>query len=207
MKKEEIIKALEELRKQEKRKFEQSVDLIVNLKSFDIKREIVNIIVTIPHKFKEIKAAAFLTKKSNIIDTIVKEEFGNYKGKKMKNLVKNYDFFIAHASLMPAIATNFGKFLGPTGKMPSPALGIITKEDDAEIKAVLDKASRAIKIKTKEPSIKLNVGKENMKDEDIAENILIIFNALLNALPRKNENLKSIMIKFTMSKPIKIQLK
>ena len=33
-----ILKALGELRKQEERKFKQSVDLIINLKNFDVKR-------------------------------------------------------------------------------------------------------------------------------------------------------------------------
>lgn len=204
--KNEIVKALVELRKNEKRKFNQAVDLIVNLKNFDIKRENVNVIVNLPFKFREIKAAAFLNSKSKIIDTITKPEFEGYKGKEAKKLAKSYDFFIAHASLMPAIATSFGRYLGPAGKMPSPQLGIINKEDDSNIKEVLEKAEKAVKIKTKEPSIKLAIGNEGMKDEEIANNILIVYNAILNALPKKKEQVRSVLIKFTMSKPIKLSL-
>ena len=48
-----IQEALDELRKQEPRKFEQSVDLIINLKGIDAKKDQVNFITTIPHKIKE----------------------------------------------------------------------------------------------------------------------------------------------------------
>lgn len=207
MKKEDIIKALEEQRKQEKKKFVQSIDLIINLKNFDIKRESVNLLVNLPHKTRNVKAAGFLTVKSKVIDTITKTEFDKYKDKKaIKKLVKKYDFFIAHASLMPAIATNFGKYLGPAGKMPSPQLGIITREDDSTINEVLENASRSVRLKTKEPSIKVLIAKEDMKDEDIAENIIAAYNPLLAVLPRNKDNLRSVMIKFTMNKPTKINL-
>jgi large subunit ribosomal protein L1 len=205
MNKEEILKALEEIRKQEARKFKQSVDLIINLKNFDIKRESVNLIVNLPHKIGEVKIAAFFTSRSKLLDTITKDDFAGYKTKKdIKKLVRSYDFFIAQASLMPAIASAFGKYLGPAGKMPSPQLGIIPNDNEANIKEVLEKASRALKVKTKEPSIKLAVGREEMKNEDIAENALAVYNPVLNALPRKNDNIRSVLIKFTMGKPVKI---
>ncbi|MBU3912851.1 MAG: hypothetical protein KKE50_02040 [Nanoarchaeota archaeon] len=204
--KEEFARALGELRKNEKRKFPQTVDLIVNLKNFDIKRESINLIVSVPHKFKTIKVAGFLNAKSKIIDTITKPDFERYKGKFAKKLVKDYDFFIAHASLMPSIATSFGKYLGPAGKMPSPQLGITAKEEDASIQEIIKKAEKSVKIKTKEPSLKLAIGKEDMKDEDIAENAMIVYNAILNALPKQKESMRSIMLKFTMTKPVKLAL-
>ena len=43
-----------------------------------------------------------------------------------------------------------------------------------------------------------------MKDEDIIENIMTIYNTLLKTLPRNKENIKNIEIKFTMTKPYKI---
>jgi len=200
----EILKALKELRK-DKRKFNQTVDLIINLKNFDTKRESLNLFISLPHKVKDAKIAGFLNDKSNVIDTITKADFSRYKGKAIKKLIKDYDFFIAHALLMPSIATEFGKYLGPVGKMPSPQLGIIDKESEEEIKKVVSKAEKAVKVKTKEPSIKLAVGKQEMKDEEIAENILFVYNTVLKALPRKKENVKSVMIKFTMSKPVKLE--
>jgi ribosomal protein L1 len=43
-----------------------------------------------------------------------------------------------------------------------------------------------------------------MKDEDIIENAMSVYNAVLKAVPRKIENIKNIELKFTMSKPQKI---
>lgn len=206
MNKESILKALQELRKQEKRKFIQTAELIINLKNFDVKKQSVNLIVEVPYKVKEKQVCAFLTKKSALVDSITKDEFDKYKDKKaMKKLIKEYDIFISAASLMPAVATSFGKVLGPAGKMPSPQLGILMKEEDKAIEEILDKINKVVKIKSKEPSLKISIGKENMKDEEIAENAIAVYNKVLDALPRKKENLRSILIKFTMSKPQKLE--
>ena len=206
MKKESILKAFEELRKQEKRKFVQTAELIINLRNFDVKKQSVNLFVELPYKIKEKKICAFLTKKSALVDTITKAEFEDYKEKKvLKKLIKKYDFFISVAGLMPSVATSFGKVLGPAGKMPSPQLGILMTENDNSIKEILEKVNKITKIKSKEPSLKISIGKENMKDEEIAENVMAIYSKVLEALPRKKENLRSVLIKFTMSKPQKIE--
>ena len=205
--KESIKKALEELRKNEKKKFIQTVDLIINLQKFDVKKESVNIFVPVPHKIKDKKIAAFLESRNPNIDTITKLEFKKYEDKKeAKKLTKKYDFFIAEASVMPAVATSFGRVLGPSGKMPSPQLGILTNTDEKTIQEVMNKVNSSIKIKTKEPSIKLSIGKENMKDEEIAENVIAVYNAVLKALAKGKENIRNVKIKFTMTKPQKIDI-
>ncbi|MBI2448988.1 hypothetical protein HYV49_01695 [Candidatus Pacearchaeota archaeon] len=204
--KEEILKVLKELRKSKERKFDQSIDFILNLKKFDPKKESVNLFVFLPHKISDRKICAFLTKKSKIVDTIIKEEFDRFKDKKsIKKLIEQYDFFMASSSLMPVIATKFGRYLGPAGKMPNPQNGVITTETDETVKNVLEKFNTAIRIITKEPSIKLRIGKLSMTDEQIAENVAHVFNILINALPKKQENIKSLMIKLTMSKPVRIK--
>lgn len=204
----ELKEALAELRKDEKRKFEQSVDLIVNLKGIDLKRTSVSSVISVPHKLKEKKVCGFLSKKSPLINSITKPEFDKYKDKKaLKNLVKNYDFFISIAGLMPSVATTFGKILGPAGKMPSPQLGVINNDDDKSINDILNKISKSVKIRANEPSIKLSVGRENMKDEEIADNIRAIYNGVINMLPAKKDNVRSVLVKFSMSKPIKLEIK
>src|SRR3989344_1539547 len=205
MEKQDIVKALDELRKQEKRNFEQGVDLIVNMKKIDIKKTPINTFVHIPHKIRERKVCAFLNKKNANVSTIIKDEFERYKDKKnVKKLARQYEFFIASANLMPAVATTFGRVLGTVGKMPSPQLGIVTSEDSETIKSVLDKINNNVRLKAKEASIKVLAGREGMKDEEIAENVIAIYNAIFNILPNKNDNIKSVLIKFTMSKPKKI---
>jgi large subunit ribosomal protein L1 len=203
----ELKQALEELRKGKERKFNQTVDLIINLKGIDLKKTNISLVINVPHKFKEKKVCGFLTKKSNLVKTVTKPEFAKYKDPAMlRGLVGEYDFFIAHGSLMPAVATTFGKALGPSGKMPSPQLGILMKEDDDSINAVLEKIGKSIKIRLREASIKVAVGKSDMKDEDIIQNINAIYNAVENALPTKKENVKNVLLKFTMTKPQGVKL-
>jgi len=204
----ELKKGLSELRKTKERKFDQTVDLIVNLQKFDVKKSNVNIFASIPHKVKDKKIAGFLEVKNKDVETITPDEFKKYSDKtKMKHLVSTYDFFIAQASLMPSVATNFGRALGPTGKMPSPQLGIILNADEKIIKELKNKINTSIKIKVKEPSVKIPIGKQSMKNEDIIENIMSVYNLLLKNLPRNKENIKNVEIKLTMTKPYKIHIK
>ncbi len=205
--KEQLKKVLEELRKAKQRKFDQTLDLIVNLQKFDLKKNQLNFLITLPHKIKDKKIAGFLEVNNKEIDTITQEEFKKYSDKKqLKNLVNKYDFFIAQASLMPKVATIFGRVLGPAGKMPSPQLGIIINADEKTIVDLKKKVNNILKIKIKEASIKVPAGKQSMSDEDIIENILIIYNSLLKELPRNKENIKNIELKFTMTKPQKIKV-
>lgn len=204
----ELKQALDELRKEEKRKFAQGVDLIVNLKGVDMKRDNIATVITLPNKFKDKKVCGFLNNPSKVVKTITKLDFPKYKEKKdLKKLIKEYDAFIASAQLMPSVATVFGKVLGPAGKMPSPQLGVVMQETDAAITELVGKISKSIRVKAKEPSIKIVVAKDDMSDEKIMENIKASYMAIVDALPTKRENVKNVMIKLTMSKPIKVEIK
>ena len=109
----ELRQALAELRKLEKKKFDQSIDLLVSLKGIDPKKDNIATIANVPNKIKEKKICGFLTKKTELVRTITNLDFPKYREKKaLKNLIKEYDFFIAAAPLMPAVASTFGKILG-----------------------------------------------------------------------------------------------
>jgi len=206
--KEKLKKALTELRKEKQRKFDQTLDLIINLQKFDVKKSQLNLIITLPHKIKDKKVAGFLEVKNNNVDTITFEEFKKYTDKKkLKELVNKYDFFLAQGSLMPKVATTFGRVLGPAGKMPSPQLGILMDVNDKAINDLKAKVNNILKIKIKEASIKVPVGKYSMKDEDLLENVQMIYDAILKELPRDKENIKNIELKFTMTKPQKLKVK
>ncbi len=206
--KEQLSQALEELKKGKERKFDQTVDLIINLQKFDSRKNSINIFTEVPHKIKDKKIGAFLEIRNKNVETITKDEFKKYSGKKeLKKLSKRFDFFIAEASLMPKVATTFGRFLGPSGKMPSPQLGIMAKVDDKTIEELKKKINNSAKIRTKESSIKLAIGKQSMKTEDIIENILSIYEAVLKVLPREKDNVKNVEIKLTMTKPQKINIR
>jgi large subunit ribosomal protein L1 len=204
----ELKEAIKELRKEEKKKFVQSVDLIINLKGVDAKKDSISAVINIPHIIKEKKVCGFLSAKSDLVRTITQPEFAHFKDKKeLKNLVKQYDFFIASAKLMPSVATVFGKVLGPAGKMPSPQLGVLMNEDANAIKQLLERISKSIKVRVKEASVKVVVAKEDMSDENIIRNIEAVYAGIVNALPTKKENVKNVMVKLTMGKPLKVELK
>ena len=51
----------------------------------------------------------------------------------------------------------------------------------------------------------MGIGNENMPDKEIIENFNSIYSGIVNALPKKKENIKKIMVKLTMTKPIKVE--
>lgn len=205
--KKELEKALQELRKDKERKFDQTVDLVINLKKFDIKKNQVNLFINMPHKIKDKKICGFFETEQEGVETITPAQFKKYSDKKeLKKLIKKFDFFIAQGSVMPKVATTFGRALGPAGKMPSPQLGIVMNVSEKEIEDLKKRINNTLKVKVKESSIKLAIGKQSMSDEDIIENILSVYNYVVKALPRDKENIKNIKLKFTMTKPIKINL-
>lgn len=201
--------AIEEVKKQRKRNFDQSVDLIINLRDFDVRKDSVSIFVQLPFPASEKKICAFLDKPSNIFDfCISKAEIDRWQDKKqIKKLAREYDFFVSIPQIMQTVATKFGRVLGPQGKMPSPQLGVIASPDEKSMKELADKIRRTVRIKTKEPSIKIMIGKESMENEKLLQNVETIYNAVINALPKKKENVKSVMIKLSMNKPVKIIVK
>ena len=206
----EAVKNLREAEKnrKEKIKFNQSVDLIVNLKDFDARKESFTSFIQVPNKIKDKKIAGFFEKDNKFIDVITKSDFLRYKEKKdFKKLVKAYDFFVANAKLMPSVATTFGRYLGPVGKMPNPNFGIITNEEDNIVKNLIDNINSSVIVRVREPSIKVAVAKESLKDEEIAENALAVYNKILDTLPKKIDNIRNVKIKFTMAKPVNVNIK
>lgn len=198
----EIKAALAELRKEKKRKFVQTVDLVMNLKNFDVRKEALNTFIFVPHG-SEKKMAAFFTKRSKLIDTITEEDFVKYKDlKDIKKLAKKYDGFIAVAPMMGKVATKFGRVFGPMNRMPSPQCGIVPQEGEDMLKSMIEKMNSSIRIKNKEMAIKFAVGKEDMSDEELSENIEVAIKELEKKLPRGKDNVKEVLIKFTMTKPI-----
>jgi ribosomal protein L1 len=208
MTKEIILSTISALRKEPERKFDQTVDLIINLKDFDLKKTPINLFVTLPHILKQKKICAFLENHSPLFDRVItKSEFIKFKDKKeVKKLIREYDFFAAQSSLMTTVAASFGKYLGQARKMPSPQLGILPQATEQAIKELKEKVNSTVRIRGKEPSLKISIGKLSMKDDAIAENILKIYNEVFHILPNKKENIKSILIKSTMSKPHKLEL-
>lgn len=199
-----ISEAIKRLRSYEKRKFDQTVDLIINLQKFDSRKESLNSVVSVPHVYER-KIAAFLATKVNGVDVILKDNFDNYKNlRDAKRLAKKYDLFISSAPLMGQVATRFGRALGPPGKMPSPQLGLVLKEDEETINKLVEKMKKSVRVRTKEKVVKVGIGKESMDDEALIENITFAIKGIIELLPLKKDNVKNILIKFTMTPAIKV---
>ena len=217
MNKNSILKALGEARKQsKKRKFSQTVELIINFKNLDVKKtdNQLDFFMTLKNPWKEQKICGMVgaelseQSKKTFNHTIISEDFDKYKDKKMiKKLAREYDYFVAQANLMPKIATVFGRYLGPLGKMPNPKAGCIVLPN-ANLEPIKAKLSQSIHIQAKViPLVQLGVGKEETKDEDIADNILAIYDQVVHHLPQEKQNIKSAYVKLTMGKSVRVEAK
>ena len=204
------IKNVREISK--KRNFDQTFDFIINFKDLDLKKTNLDVFLTLPFPKGQAKICALVGKElvkqaeESCDGVIVEEDFKKYSDKKLiKTLSKNYDFFIAQANLMGQIATIFGRILGPLGKMPNPKLGGVVPGTIPSMKPVVDKFRKSVRLMTKkEPIIKCAIGKESMKDEEIYENFHSVYDHVIHDLPKAEHNVKDVLIKMTMSKPVRI---
>ena len=210
MEKQEVLKAIKEIREKPKRKFKQTFDLIINLHHLDIKKNNIDSYISLNHAPKKIKTTIFIDKtlepkaKSLFDNVILKEDFSKYTKKQIKEMISEYDYFVSQANLMTQVAAAFGKYLGPKGKMPNPKAGCIISTE-VSLQPLSDKLKKLVRIITKnEPIIKTIIGNEEMKDEDISENFFTIYNQLLNQLPEKANNIKSVYLKLSMGPIYKI---
>lgn len=215
MDKSQVKKALEELRKNaKKRNFKQGIDLIINIKDLDIKKTSnhFDIFVTLPHSTgKKISVCALTgaeltTQAKETCDfTINNEEFKNYKSKKeIKKLADKYDFFIAQVNVMPEVAKTFGGVLGPRKKMPNPKAGCVVPPN-ANLKVLKEKLQKTIRLSLKsELSLKTKIGSQELSDDEITDNVIAVYNAAVQNLPNEKNNIKNVLLKFTMSKPVRI---
>lgn len=217
MNKESIIKTLEELKKNSsQRKFTQSVELIINLKDVDVKKtdQTFELFLALPNDVgRTIKTCCLigpeLKEQSKACDKVIlQEEFRNYQGNKkaIRTLAGEYDYFIAQANIMADIAKTFGSILGPKRKMPNPKAGCVVPPN-ANLGELVKRLKKTVKISDKlEPTIKCIVGKQDLDNEKLAENILLIHNTVTNSLANGINNIRSVLLKFSMSKPMKVAL-
>jgi len=212
MNKEEIQKALAQVKAQPTRKFSQSYELVINLKNLVIKQNPLDFVITLHYtKGKQIKVAAFVGTQSQeqakqYCDLVISEsDFEKYSDKKeLKKLADSYDYFIAQANLMQVVAKTFGKVLGIKGKMPNPKLGCVVPPN-ANLEPLVKQLNLAVRMQAKKATnLQCMVGKENQPDVEIVDNILTVYTMTLKQLPNEIQNVKSVILKTTMGKPVKI---
>lgn len=217
MEEKDVLDAIKKLKESSnKRNFTQTYDLIINLKGIDLKKTENQIDLFIPLHFskgREGKICALVG--SELIDearktcevAIHQDEFDKYANDKKlaKKLGDDCDFFIAQANIMPKVATAFGKILGPKRKMPNPKAGCVVPPK-ANLKPLHDRLQKTVRAYAKErPLMQIAVGNEKMPDKEVTDNILNIVNNVLHRLPNEKNNIKKILLKLTMSKPVEIK--
>jgi large subunit ribosomal protein L1 len=207
-----VLDAIKKARDIKKRNFKQTFDLAINLKSIDLKKpeNKIKAEIKLPHGFKEAKigivADNLLPQAKDLENVIVirKEQieaFGKNK-KEAKKLARSCRYFLAEAPLMPMIGKALGPFLAPKNLMPTPI-----PPTTSNLKSIVDQKRGVFKIQLKDsPTIHIPVGIEDMEDEKIAENIDTVVKTVLTSLPKGKEQIKNIVIKMTMGKPVKVVL-
>ncbi len=208
MKIEDAIK--QALDRSKKRKFIQTVELVVNLQNIDLKRpeNRINIEVVLPNSPKKQRKVCIIAEgelaykaKEMGLKVVTKKDIEELAKNKRaaKKLAKNYDFFIAQADLMPLVGRYLGKFLGPRGKMPKPV------PVTANLKPIVERANKTVKIRLKEnPVIHLPVGSENMEISKIAENVKTVLETIESKLEKGKSQIADVYIKTTMGPAVKV---
>ena len=206
----EIEKLLLEVKKNCTTKFDESIDLNLQINNKQKKSEInLRTIVNLPSgSGKKVKVAVVCEEnktkeaKDAGADLVGGDEFIE----KMKVGELNFDKLICSTSMMLKLS-KLGKVLGPKGLMPNPKLGSVT--DDLK-KAVTDAKSGQVEIKNdKDGNIGLSLGKKDFSDDKLIKN----FNAILEILEREKGNntikgnlIKNIFLTSTMGVSYKIKL-
>ena len=209
-----ILAAVKEVKsKSKERKFSQSIDLAINLQNIDMKKPEGRIQerIELPHSVgKELKVCviatgemAFKAEKAGaslVIERVALEALVADK-KKQKDIAKEYDLFIAEAPLMPLVGKSLGASLGPRGKMPTPV------PPNANIEEQIEKHRKMVFVRMRgQPVLQCRVGNEEMKDDEIAENVQAVVRRIEGKLKRGIKNFRSVYLKTSMGSAVKVAL-
>mgnify|MGYP000038161883 FL=1 len=211
---ENLKSALKEAReKSKKRNFNQSVELIINLRDVDVKKPENRIqeSIELPHALdkktgvcvfadgdlalRARRAGADLVLESADIEGLMNDK------KRQREIAKSMNSFIAAAPLMPLIGRVFGPILGPRGKMPTPI------PPTANIEDLIERHRRIVRLRARDqPVIHCRVGTESMSDDEIAENIQTVIRRVARRLRRGMKNIDKVYVKMTMGPPVKVNI-
>jgi len=207
-----LIESVKEAKsKAEKRKFVQSIELVINLRDIDMKKPESKIqeLIELPHPVgKQSKVCviasgelALKARKAGADLVIERAELEALAGDKKKTLADTYESFIAEAPLMPTVGRVLGAVLGPKGRMPTPVA------PTANIADAIEKQRKTLLLRLRgQPVLQCRIGTEDMPDEQIAENIQTVMRRLEGKLKRGLKNIRSLIIKTAMGPPIELKV-
>jgi len=192
-----------------KRNFNQTWDLIINLRSIDFSKPENRFSgsVFLPHgKGKKTKVCVIadskVTEAKNLgVGVITKDQLSKMTKKEAKKLVQEYDYFLGETTLMALIGKILGPVMGPRGKMPKPF------PPTSNLEGMIKAGEKTLNLNIKTPVIQAAVGNENMKEEEVEENIKSVINFVEGKLPKGKQQIGNIVVKLTMGKAVKVKLK
>ena len=211
MNKKTIQETLAKVKKEaSKRKFSQTVELVVNLKGLDLKKpeHQVHAYVQLhyprgkPIKVCGLVAAELAAQAKDAFDESINvDDFAKHQDKTLaKKLANRHHYFVAQATIMPKVATAFGRVFGPKGKMPNPKAGCVVPPN-AQLKPLYEKLQKTVKLLAiTDPIIHVAIGTEAMKDEEVVDNIQVVYDWLVHHLPQGKDNIRNAFIKMSMTK-------
>ena len=189
-----VEKLLSEVKKNCTTKFDESVDLNLQINNKQKKGEVnIRTVVNLPAGTgKKVKVAVVCEDakaqeaKDAGADITGSEEFID----KIKDGELNFEKLICTPSMMIKLS-KLGKVLGPKGLMPNPKLGSVT--DDLK-KAVTDAKSGQAEIRNdKDGNIGVSIGKKSFHDDQLLKNYYAIIDTLEKE--KSNNTLKGDLIK------------
>ena len=180
-----IDKLLPIIKKNCTAKFDESIDLSIQINNKQKKNEInLRTVVNLPGgSGKKIKVAA-VCEESKINDA--KDAGADLVGgdefiEKIKSGELNFDKLISTPSMMIKLS-KLGKILGPKGLMPNPKLGTVNEDIK---KAVKDAKSGQAEIRNdKDGNIGLSIGKKSFSDINLIKN----YEAIIEVLQKEKWN-------------------
>jgi len=207
------------IEKSKKRRFKQTVELIINLKKeYDLNKSenrFTEYIELPKGRGKKIKIAAIVgpelekTAKKVFDFVLVKDKIKEIAENKReaKKLVRRYYIFVAQASTMMDVGRYLGKYLSTKNKMPNPKYGMIIPDNANQdfLRSIYNRLQNMVRVVVKNhKTIGIPIGTEDMKYEDILENANHVLEYFINRVPGNKNSIKSVYIKLTMSDSIRI---
>ena len=205
-----IEKLLPLIKKNCTAKFDESIDLSMQINNKQKKNEInLRTVINMPGGTgKKVKVAVICeeSKSKEAKDASADIVGGDDFIEKIKNGDLNFDKLICTPSMMIKLS-KLGKILGPKGLMPNPKLGTVTNNIK---KAVKDSKSGQVEIRNdKDGNIGVALGKKSFSDENLIKN----YNAILETLEKEKSNvtikgdlIKNTYITSTMGVSYKLKL-
>ncbi len=211
--KKSLLDAVKEAKeKSGQKKFNQTVDLILDIKEIDMKAPEGKIteVVELPHASAKPNKICFVAsgelalkaRRANADNVIERADLDALAGKKkdLRKIASDYDVFISEAPLMATVGRTLGPVLGPRGKMPIPI------PINADVDALIAKHRKTIVVRMRnQPIIQTTIGTQNQSDEDLVDNIQTVLRVLEGKLKRGLKNIDVAFIKTSMGTPVKIK--